>query len=273
MNTSSLTTNSEWLAEASNRLKAKNIKSARLDSLVILEEVTKYPRIKLISQTNVKLSSKQVGELNSLLERRLKDEPMAYIRGHVEFYGRDFIVDSNVLVPRPESEAFINIMKSLNVKDLSVADIGTGSGCLGVTLKLEIPSLKVDLFDVSIDSLEVAEQNIKKFNLDILCTKSNLLTNIKEDYDVILTNLPYLPDIMKEINNLSFEPSISLFSGSDGMDLYKLFWQQIGELKPNPRYVLCESLENQHKQMSTLALSVGYKTVKSESLIQLFSPV
>ena len=94
-------------------------KFSSTDRILILEEVTNLPRMDLVSKQDIKFNTKQIEELNILLERRLNNEPMAYIRGFSEFYGRDFIVDTKVLIPRPESEAFIEIIKSLDIKDLA----------------------------------------------------------------------------------------------------------------------------------------------------------
>src|ERR1035438_10003229 len=103
MSTNLLTTTSEWLKFATKKLEAKNIKSARLDALLILSKVLKLSKISLLSSSNTPINKTQHSQLERLLERRLNDEPMAYIREYTEFYGRDFYVDKNVLIPRPES--------------------------------------------------------------------------------------------------------------------------------------------------------------------------
>lgn len=274
MNTSSLMTSSEWLSLATVKLKEKDIQSARLDAFLVLEEILKLPRIKLLSNPDIKLTKDQTTKLNTLLIRRLNHEPMAYIRGHVEFYGHDFMTNSNVLIPRPESEAFIDLIKGLEeINYMSVADIGCGSGCLGITAKLEIPSLLVDLYDTSSKALAVAKKNATIFNLSFNYIESNLLDNLSRDYSIFLVNLPYLPTSMESRKNLSFEPPLALFSGLTGLDLYKIFWQQVNSLANRPMYILCESLENQHSEMVNFATKSSYALKNKLGLVQLFGLV
>ncbi len=270
MNTNSLTTNSKWLKTASDKLKAKDIDTARLDCLLLLEEVLEIPRIQLVSDTDIKLSSKQISKLDFLLGRRLNHEPVAYIRGHTEFYGRNFKVDKHVLIPRPESEAFITLVKKLEIRKAKVADIGSGSGCLGITLALELPKLKVDLYDVSNDAIVTANSNIKNFKLNLKCEKSDLLTDIDNSYDIYVTNLPYVPIDMNRSINLSFEPSIALFAGIDGMEIYRKFWHQTGNRTIKPKYILTESLYTQHSKMNKLASLIDYKQIDSLDLVQVY---
>ncbi len=270
MNTNSSITNSDWLEQSTRKLKAAGIRSARLDSLLILEEVLRLPRIKLLTKQDITFSDKQLEELNLMLERRLKDEPMSYIRGYSEFFGREFTIDSTVLVPRPESEAFIELARSINLDNDRIADIGTGSGCLGITFKLEFPSIDIELFDISPEAIETTKSNLKKFKLNLSCKVSNLLDDVDGNFDIYIANLPYVPDEMKNLKNLSFEPPISLFAGSDGMDIYKLFWQQI-KIRPNkPRYVITESLISQHHHMIKLAESAKFSCKNRDGLVQLF---
>lgn len=269
MNTSSLTTNSNWLKLATTRLKAVGINSARLDSLLILEFVLNKPRIELIADQNIQLTNTQTKKLNELLERRLNDEPMAYIRGFSEFYGRDFIVDTKVLIPRPESEAFIDIVKSLDIGNRTVADIGTGSGCIGITLKLELPELCVDLFDISESALSIANLNSHKYKLKLNIKTSDLLQKVENKYSVFTANLPYVYDNLKN-NNLSFEPSIALFAGEDGMEIYRSFWEQVKYLKDKPEYIITESLKTQHETMNILSDNAGYIRKEYKDLVQLF---
>ncbi len=263
-------TNSNWLISATKKLKTANIKSARLDALLILEETLGISRIRLVSDNNINISPGQFENLNIMLERRLNNEPLAYIRGHSEFFGRDFSIVNDVLIPRPESEAFIEIVKSLNIENIKILDLGCGSGCLGITTKLEIPNANIVLSDVSSKALETARENAKKFKAEVTFKKANLLEKSTDNYDVMLVNLPYVPDSMKESNNLSYEPPLALFGGLDGMDVYRSFWQQVGNLIHEPQYILCESLKLQHSDMNRLAKNNGYRLGRTSGLVQLF---
>lgn len=271
MTTNSLTTSINWLETATDKLRQIKIKSAQLDALLLLEEVLKLPRISLITKTDIFLSQAQISRLDGLLMRRIKGEPVAYLRNHIEFYGYEFYIDKNVLIPRPESEAFIELAKGLSIKPLRVADIGCGSGCLGITLKLELPNIEIDLFDISTQALGVTEINLKRFDIDLKPRQADLLESLETTYGLLLVNLPYVPDYLKKSTNLKFEPAGALFGGSDGMDTYVSFWKQVKILKRQPEYILCESLLSQHTTMKNLAKSVGYDLKKTQGLVQLFS--
>lgn len=271
MTTSSLITSSNWLARASKKLSLENITSARLDSLLIMESVLKLPRLKLISQPNIRLKPDELTQLNKLLSRRLKGEPMAYILGKIEFYGRQYLVDKNVMVPRPESEAFIELTKALKLKQGKVGDIGCGSGCLGISIKLEMPSLSVELFDNSSAALAVADKNAEALKADVVCIKVDLLKKLDGQYKLLVVNLPYVPDKMSRSGNLKYEPAEALFAGVDGMNTYRDFWKEIKLLKRKPTHILCESLTSQHSEMKSLACPSGYKPVATDGLVQLFS--
>ena len=273
MSTNLSTTSSDWLKNTTKLLESKGINSARLDSILILEQVIGLTRIKIVSGQAISLSDNELAKLNELAVRRSKDEPMAYIRGHTEFYGRDFIVDSNTLVPRPESEAFIDLVKNLKIPRPSVLDIGCGGGCLGITIKLEIPDSKVTLTDIYPMAIELANKNAEILEAKVSFRTNDLIDNLTDKYDVFVVNLPYVPDHMYKSKNLSFEPKIALFSGNDGLDLYTRFWEKIVELKNKPEYILCESLKPQHGQINKLARTSGYRIDKSENLIQQFKLV
>jgi release factor glutamine methyltransferase len=270
MNTNSLTTNSKWLNLATEKLNQSHIKSARLDALLILEKVLAQPKIDLVANNDIEIDSTQLGQLNDLLDRRVKDEPIAYLIGYKEFYGRDFFVDKEVLIPRPESEAFIELIKNLEIEDLKLADIGCGSGCLGISAKLELPELEVELFDTSKEALKIAKVNSDKLGASVKTIQANLLDKLQGDYGVLLVNLPYVPNELMNANNLSYEPPQALFAGIDGMDLYREFWEQVKILATKPKYILCESLASQHNQMTSYAKTINYKLIKTDNLVQLY---
>lgn len=273
MSTNLSTTSSKWLASATKQLEAENITTARLDAIIILEEVLGLPRIKLISEPNIPLNDQQIKELNKLLQRRLKDEPIAYIRGFSEFYGHKFYVDENVLIPRPESETFIDLVKQLDISKAKIADVGCGNGCIGLSVKLELPESKVVLIDISESALSVARKNADYLKVSADFKNSNLLEGAIDDYDILLANLPYVPDEMSKLINLSHEPALALFAGNNGLVIYIKFWKQIKSLGLRPKFILCESLIQQHDHMNHLALIADYELSKTDGLIQLFKPI
>lgn len=268
MNANSPTTISNWLQKAQGQLKNTGIESYRLDNLVLLEYVTKFNRAHILAHQDKELYSHQLLELNKLLERRSKREPIAYITGVKEFYGRDFYVDKNVLIPRPESESFIELLKKHRITHQTAVDVGCGSGVLGITAKLELPTLDVTLIDINEKALGVAKKNAKDLGIDCSFKPSDLLP-LDSDYFVILANLPYVPKDMRLQPELTYEPSVALFADNKGLGLYERLWSQISQ-QTSCTYVLTESLWGQHTPMIQLAKSSGFSLIETDGLVQLF---
>lgn len=253
----------DWLQNATRQLKDADIPTARLDCLVLLEDVTSHDRAYLLVHDELKLTDKQLAELNSYIERRAQHEPLAYIRQKTEFYGRSFYVDKGVLEPRPESETMIDLLKTLPVT--TILDVGTGSGALGITAALELPNVRVSLLELDSDAAAVATHNVKLFNLDLPLLMSNLLNNAPGHYDALLCNLPYVPNSHTINKAATHEPPLAIFGGNDGLDLYRRLFAQA-----DATYVLTESLPPQHEALAAIALEHGYMLTKTDDFIQLF---
>lgn len=196
------------------------------------EYVTKYI-IKLTNEeTNnkKKISKYKVNKINKILKKS-KTYPIQYIAGNVDFYGYNYIVNKNVLIPRFETEELVNeTIKYINKMNhnVKVIDIGTGSGCIGITLKREIKNADVTLVDISKKALRVAKKNKK--NLDIKLIKSNLFENITDKYDVVISNPPYISydeQIMDIVKNN--EPKIALYADNDGLYYYEQILKTVKE--------------------------------------------
>lgn len=261
-----------WLKEAEATLRAAGIATGRLDALVLLEDTTGIDRARLIAEPDLELTSTQLKELNNLLTRRQAHEPLAYVRGKSEFYGREFVITPDVLEPRPESETMIELLKNLPAmpSEVLIADVGTGSGALGITAKLELNSASVDLIDVEQAALKVAKMNVDKFTLNISVYISDLLSAYNADADVLLCNLPYVPDDFEINLAASHEPGIAIFGGADGLDLYRKLFDQLDKRNSKPLYILSESLPPQHKQLQQIALNSGYNLYLEDDFIQVF---
>ncbi len=268
-----------FIKVAQNKLKAADIATARLDTLVLLEDTLGINRARLLAEPDTELTAKQQAKLKKLLNRRAQHEPLAYIRGHSEFYGRDFVITSAVLEPRPESETIIDLFKelvldeALGQKDnniIRLADVGTGSGALGITTALEVPNCVVDLLDIDQKALKIAKINVDKFTLGLSIIRSDLLESSAKNYDVLLCNLPYVPDKYKINQAASFEPKLALFAGPDGLDLYRKLFRQIQDLTHRPLYLLIEALPQQHTDLQQIASQASYKLQKTDDFIQLF---
>ncbi len=161
--------------------------------------------------------------------------PVQYIIGSEDFYGRSFVVNEHVLIPRPETEELvlgtIERVKRIFGRDqrIDVVDIGTGSGAIAITLKLEMPELKVSASDISEDALGVAKENAKRLSAEVAFEKGDLLKPFLEKgqkFDVVISNPPYIPVSDKEEMSIvvtEHEPHHALFAGEDGLDLYRRF--------------------------------------------------
>ncbi len=268
MNDNSSLTINKWLQSAQRQLKNVGIQSYPLDSLLILEHVTGFNRAHILAHQDKEIPGSRLKDLNSLLERRTKREPIAYITSVKEFYGREFYVDKNVLIPRPESESFIELLKKHEITHESIIDVGSGSGALGITVKLELPTDTVTLSDIDESTLKVAKKNAHNLGASCNFIQSNLLPK-SGNYSVILANLPYVPKDMALEPELTYEPILALFADNNGLELYERFWDQIGQ-QASCKYVLTESLRDQHASMIKLALKAHFTLVEADGFVQLF---
>ncbi|MGI9027360.1 MAG: N5-glutamine methyltransferase family protein [Candidatus Saccharimonadales bacterium] len=261
-----------WLIDSMIRLQQADIPNGRTDALVLLADLFGKDKSWVHTHPEHVLDDLQIRELEYKLTKRLSHTPLAYIRGFKDFYGRRFMVNSRVLVPRPESESFIELVKTTDLEMPRIADIGTGSGCLGVTVALEIPEATVHLYDIDADALGVANHNAEQYGLRLEYYLSDLLTDLAGGpYQILLANLPYVPQNLVTSPEIEQEPALALFSGLDGLNHYRIFWKQVRALRPKPRYVLTESLEKQHGSVETLAKNAGYKLMRSDVLVQLYT--
>ncbi|HEY8999374.1 MAG TPA: peptide chain release factor N(5)-glutamine methyltransferase [Candidatus Saccharimonadales bacterium] len=264
----------DFMSEGSAKLSKAAIETARLDVLVLLEDVLSIDRAQLLAHPERELNKTQTDLLNEKVMRRSKHIPLAYIRGKIAFFGREFFVDERVLVPRPESETIIELLKGLPLpKDPEILDVGTGSGCLGLTAALEIPTAEICLSDISNDALRVAKQNANTLHItNVSLINADLAEPCAtQHFDVVLANLPYVPEHFPINDAARHEPGLALFAGADGLDAYKKFWRQLTESEQKPSYVLAESLPFQHHANAMLARAAGYTLQRAEDFIQLFA--
>jgi len=261
-----------WLRQTANELEAAGIPSARLDSLILAEDCLGKDRAYLLAHPEIDLTREQINKLKRQVMRRTKHEPLAYIRGFSEFYGRRFKVNRHVLEPRPESETMIELLKRLKLPLRSaIADVGTGSGCLGITAKLELPRAEVDLYDIDSSALAVAKHNTVLHELHLHAYKRDLLNHQARDYDVILANLPYVPTHWRINQSVKMEPRLAIDGGSDGLDVYRRLFKNLAKMQSKPSFVLTESLPPQHSLLEAIALESGYSTAEKQDFIQVFS--
>jgi release factor glutamine methyltransferase len=268
-----------WLRVSTQFLQSKSITSARLDCLVLLEDTLKVDRAQILAEPLTEMTDPQVAHLQKLLIRRSKHEPLAYIRGRSEFYGRQFVIKPGVLTPRPESEALIDLLKGLvaeqrlpvaGAEAITIADVGAGSGALGITAALELPNCQVELLEIDKTAAEIAQINVDKFTLHISVVLSDLLEASQQDNQMLLCNLPYVPDDYPINKAAHHEPALALFGGSDGLDLYRRLFQSQKNKPRVPLFILTESLPAQHANLAALADDSGYQLTKTIDFGQLF---
>lgn len=264
-----------FISTATASLTQADIPTARLDTLILLEDVLGLNRANILAHPELVLTPTQEHKLNLLIEKRKRHTPLAYLRGNVMFYGRLFNVTTDTLVPRPETEDIITLLKThLDNKDSQVvADIGTGSGCIGLTVLAELRRASVDLYDMSRKALAVAKRNALLLNVTPAhYYKEDLLSRAsRRDYDAIVANLPYVPNDFKVNKDATFEPKVALFGGSDGLDKYRIFWRQLESFRAKPKYVLTESIpDTQHSTLAYLAQQAGYRFREANGFIQVF---
>ena len=236
---------SAWLDQAARQLREIGVDSARLDAELILANTLRKNRTYLHAHPESNIDPRRVDIANARLRLRLERVPLAYILGYRDFYGRRFTVSPQVLVPRPESEAIIELLKELDVSG-KLLDIGTGSGCLGITAKLKIPKLNVILSDISQPALRVARQNAEKFQADVALIKSTLLRAVPGKFDIIIANLPYVDRSWQRSPETNHEPALALFAKDEGLALiYQLIDQLPAHLSPGA-LVFLEADPRQH---------------------------
>lgn len=261
----------QWLFDAMIKLGEAKVDSPRRDALVLLEDTLQKERSWVLAHHDFILSQKSLDAVNELVRRRCRRVPLAYIRGKAWFYGRFFEVNEHVLIPRPESESIIECVKKL--QPTSLIDVGTGSGCLAITCALELPDCTVLATDVSKEALEVARTNVYKHGVKVEVHETYLLEGLldQQSPDVVIANLPYVPEHLITSPEIMAEPHLALFAGENGLDVYQSFWAQLGTLHHAPKHIITESLETQHTHMQHFAEQVGYRLEMTDVLVQQFS--
>jgi len=242
------------LSRARGILAEKNNEDTPLECELLLRHVLGISRTQLYLDLDHELSPKQEEAFWQLLKRCLNGEPTAYITGHREFYGLDFYVDPSVLIPRPESELLVEKTLSLaqNHRLLTIAEIGTGSGAIAITLALELPGARIYATDISASALKVALINCQKHGVidRVYLLHGNMLDPVPEPVDLIIANLPYVKE--SELTGMRFEPLLALDGGRDGMKKIRQLCRQVGgKLQPGG-FLLLEIGQGQRRVVTTL---------------------
>jgi release factor glutamine methyltransferase len=269
----------DWLKRATAELKNIGIPSPRLDAEVILAHTVRKSRTYLHAHLDEHLTHHQHEIADARLELRRDRTPVAYIIGHKEFYGRRFRVSPATLIPRPESEEIITMLKEIAAQQTvpllqtpapHLVDVGTGSGCLGITAKLELPELAVTLLDTSRHALNVAESNAASLDAHVAIVRSDLLTNYPLSANYILANLPYVDSGWERSPETDHEPPEALFAEDGGLALiYKLLAQASVKLAGSG-FIFIEADPRQHRRIVDVAKSHGLMLREIRSFIVCF---
>jgi len=227
------------LEQAHRRLSGlTDIEDPGLESEVLLRHTLNFTRAQLYLDLNINLDPAREAAFLNWVERRLHGEPLAYIINSREFYGLDFFVDSRVLVPRPETELLVEeAIRFCNERPAAVlADIGTGSGAIAVSLAVHLPEVKIYATDISPQALEVAMFNARKHGVENRLTflLGGLLEPLKTPVDALIANLPYVgTSDWQAMPSAAFEPRLALDGGEEGLDqLFRLIDQLKGKVNP-----------------------------------------
>ena len=259
-----------WLKNAAKQLKAIGIASARLDAELILANTLRKNRTYLHAHLDEEIDPRRVDIAEARLSLRLDRVPLAYILGYKEFYGRKFTVSPAVLVPRPESEEVITLFLALTAGEIApktLIDVGTGSGCLGITAALERPSLRVILSDISPRALKVAEKNASNLQARVTLQQQSLLSGQIESVDYIFANLPYVDRDWDVSPELRHEPAEALFAADNSLQLIKTFIEQAPRHLTTGGLLFLEADPRQHQAILDQAKDHGLHEVETRGFI------
>ena len=249
----------------SKALKEKKIKSHILDSELILSKILRISREKILVSSDKKLKNTHVLSFNKLLKRRLHSEPIAYILKRKEFFSKNFYVNKNTLIPRPDTELLVEkILKVNKKKNPYILDIGTGSGCIILSLLQNIENSRGVAIDISKKALDLAKKNAQKMKLNKKCkfVHKPIEKIYGYKFDLIVSNPPYIP--VSQIKNLSkdikqFEPRNALDGGNDGLDVIKkVIYKSTTILKKNGLLAI-EIGNEQYKKVLQILNLYGFR--------------
>lgn len=199
---------------------------------LLLAELLHKNALELLNYLDYQVDEKTTKLYKEAVKALEEGKPLQYVIGYVNFYGNQFIVNENVLIPRYETEELvektINFSKKFFTKPVDIIDLGTGTGAIGLTLEKKLSTNSVDLVDISEKALEVTHQNCVKLNSKANLIHSDMFENVDKKYDIIISNPPYIKTT-EEIEEIvkNNEPSIALYAGEDGLDCYRKILKSI----------------------------------------------
>ena len=225
---------------------------------ILLGDLLNLNPLELLVHLNDEVPEDKMKIYTKEIEAMKNNKPIQYVLGHVNFYGQDFYINENVLIPRFETEELventISIAKSLFTNPVEILDIGCGSGVIGLTLEKKLSTKTVDLVDISEKALEVTNKNCGNLNSRANVFQSDCLSNVEKKYDIIISNPPYIKDD-EQIEDIvkNNEPHEALYAGQDGLDCYKKILKDISNNLKEKFLIAFEIGADQAKDIESLA--------------------
>lgn len=261
----------QLVEQTSHDFEAAGISSSRLDAEIVISFGLGHDRGWLIAHSDGSLTDKEIAKIKRLTDQRLKRVPVAFITRRKEFYGLNFYVDQRVLIPRPETEAIVEQAVHHAPKNSKLLDLGTGCGAIAVAVAHHRPDLKITATDVSKDAIVVAKKNAKILNTkNIQFKTSNLFEHVKDRFETVVTNLPYVSSDYKSrlTAEAKQEPPVALYGGNDdGLTLYRKFFAQLPKHLVKPGYLFLESDPWQQPMIKQLADAAGLTRIYEHYLV------
>lgn len=242
-----------------------------LEARILVSHVTGFTDADIIAFHDIPLSPAQSDMLEKCIEQRLQGRPVSKITGQKEFYGRVFSVTDDVLDPRPDSETLIDItlrhLRTANKNDLAILDLGTGSGCLILTLLAELPGSTGIATDISDKALAVAKNNAVQLNLNsrVQFVKSDWFTDIKGQFDIIISNPPYIETCTLDhldIDVRDYDPVLALDGGEDGLAPYRVIFPQIRHYLKKGGFMAIEHGTGQSVRIKRLIDNTAFEEIR-----------
>ena len=253
----------ETIRQTHHTLEVVGIPDARLEAEVMVMTVMRMTRQNIFAEQESEVPGNVAQELAGIVAQRLERIPLAYILGFREFYGINVVVTPDVLIPRPETEGIVEhtlfmALMGMETRELTIADVGTGSGAIAVNLAIHLPAARIYAVDVSEPALDVAAYNIRAHAVQdrVRLGHGDLLEPLPEPVDLIVANLPYIPTgriptLQAEVQQ---EPQLALDGGPDGLDLVRRLLAQAPSKLNSPGIILLELDPEQFPTAEALAL-------------------
>ena len=255
------------ILEMTRRFRAAGIPDPEFDSAALLASLCGRNPLSLRLDMETEIDQETEGRYRSLCARRIRREPLQYITGESRFCGNDFAVTPDVLIPRPETELLCEWAVEKIPVDASprILDLCCGSGCIGITLKLRIPSSAVYMSDLSSAAADVARRNAERLSADVSVGTGDLFENIRDrNFDLIISNPPYIPEnecslLQEEVKK---EPLTALDGGNDGLDFYRRICREAPDYLRRGGILMFELGDGQHSAVGKMMEESGFQSVE-----------